>query len=37
MSIAATAANEIQFDGGSNLEIFKVGSGAPKISLNVTD
>ena len=37
MSIAATAANEIQFDSGSNLEIFKVGSGAPKISLNVTD
>ena len=37
MSIAATAANELQFDGGSNLEIFKVGSGAPKISLNVTD
>ena len=37
MSIAATAANEIQFNGGSNLEIFKVGSGAPKISLNVTD
>ena len=37
MSIAATAANEIQFDGGENLEIFKVGSGAPKISLNVTD
>jgi hypothetical protein len=37
MSIAATAANEIQFDGGTNLEIFKVGSGAPKISLNVTD
>jgi len=37
MSIAATAANEIQFNGGSNLEIFKVNSGAPKISLNVTD
>ena len=37
LSIAATAANEIQFNGGSNLEIFKVGSGAPKISLNVTD
>ena len=37
MSIAATAANELQFDGGSNLEIFKVGSGAPKISLNITD
>ena len=37
MSIAATAANELQFDGGNNLEIFKVGSGAPKISLNVTD
>jgi len=37
MSIAATAANEIQFDSGNNLEIFKVGSGAPKISLNVTD
>ncbi|MDC1386649.1 hypothetical protein N8384_04560 [Candidatus Thioglobus sp.] len=37
MSIAATAANEIQFDSGSNLEIFKVGSGAPKISLNITD
>jgi hypothetical protein len=37
MSIAATAANEIQFDSGNNLEIFKVGSGAPKISLNITD
>lgn len=37
MSIAATAANEIQFDSEENLEIFKVGSGAPKISLNVTD
>jgi hypothetical protein len=38
MSIAATGANEIQFDSGDdNLEIFKVGSGAPKISLNVTD
>ena len=37
MSIAATAANELRFNGGSNLEIFKVGSGAPKISLNVTD
>ena len=37
MSIAATAANELFFNGGSNLEIFKVGSGAPLISLNVTD
>ena len=37
MSIAATAANELMFNGGSNLEIFKVGSGPPKISLNVTD
>jgi hypothetical protein len=37
MSIAATAANELLFNGGSNLEIFKVGSGPPKISLNVTD
>jgi hypothetical protein len=37
MSIAATAANELLFDGERNLEIRKVGSGPPKISLNVTD
>ena len=37
MSIAATAANELMFNGGENLEIRKVASGPPKISLNVTD
>ena len=37
LSIAATAANELAFSGGNNLSIDKVGSGPPKISLNVTE
>jgi len=36
ISIQATSANEIEFKGGSNKAIKKIGSGAPKISLSVS-
>ena len=36
INIQATSANEIEFKGGSNKAIKKIGSGAPKISLSVS-